>query len=230
MKNFSSRKILTPFYHLRNFFCPKTDSKRVSTVSSPDNTHTHTHRRVLNSEPIQKPQPQPHRKCKNLIFEGMANSLMIRIRKTEAVSPPIDEVVEYLKWVRRNILLHMNCFVLSFGYLRRLVWTLREKDALIDVGRRSEKSFVLTRSNWKLMVITAIMIAHKFSDDESYFAIEFAKLLKPEYTIKQLNRMEVDFLNGLKWDCSFTPQEYQDYHRCILGRAPSVKSSQLLEF
>ena len=62
---------------------------------------------------------------------------------------------------------------------------------------------------------TAIMIAQKFSTDESYSNYEIAKLLRAEYTLNQLNEMEVGILTKLNWDCFFTPQEYQDYYRCI---------------
>ena len=150
---------------------------------------------------------------KNTLFEGMAKSLESNIRTTEKCRASLQasgvhtgEVDEYLKWVRRISRLRMDCFVVAFGYLYRLVERRRIKDP-----------FLLTRSNWRLLVITAIMIAQKFSDDESYPNNEFAKLLKPEYTIQQLNKMEVAFLVGLNWNCSFTPQEYRDYYRCILA-------------
>ena len=150
---------------------------------------------------------------KNTLFEGMAKSLVSNIRTTEkwratlrASGVHTGEVDEYLKWVRRISRLRMDCFVVAFGYLYRLVERRRIKDP-----------FLLTRSNWRLLVITAIMIAQKFSNDESYPNNEFAKLLKPEYTIQQLNKMEVAFLVGLNWNCSFTPQEYRDYYRCILA-------------
>lgn len=157
---------------------------------------------------------------KETLFEGMGNSLVFSIRKTEKGlaggqnSPPVhtDEVVKCLKWVHRNSHLPMNCFVIAFGYLYRLVRTREEKGSSMH---RPKELFVLTRSNWKLLVITAIMVAQKFSDDESYLNNEFVKLLEPKYNIKQLNKMEVVVLTGLNWDCSFTLQEYQDYYRRI---------------
>ena len=150
---------------------------------------------------------------KNTLFEGMAKSLVSNIRTTEKCRATLrasgvhtGEVAEYLKWVRRISRLRMDCFVVAFGYLYRLVDRRRIKEPLL-----------LTRSNWRLLVITAIMIAQKFSDDESYPNNEFAKLVKPEYTIKQLNKMEVAFLVGLNWNCCFTPQEYHYYYRRIVA-------------
>ena len=141
----------------------------------------------------------------------MAKSLASNIRKTEkcrAIEPPLhtDYVTDYLKWVRRSCRLRMDCFVVAFGYLYRLVERHRIKEG-----------FVITRSNWKLLVVTAIMIAQKFNDDESYTNTAFVKLLKSEYTIKQLNKMEVAFLVGLNWNCCFTPQEYHYYYRRIVA-------------
>ena len=63
------------------------------------------------------------------------------------------------------------------------------------------------------------MIAQKFNHDESYPNAEIVKLLEPECTIKQLNKMEVVVLTELLWDCSFTPQEYQPYYRYIRSYA-----------
>ena len=151
----------------------------------------------------------PEKVGKNTLFEGMAKSLVSRFfRRT--FEPRVDEVDEYLKWVRRSSRIRMDCFVVAFGYLYRLVDRRQIKDP-----------FVLTRSNWKLLVITAILIAQKFSDDESYPNTEFIKLLEPDYTIKQLNQMEVEFLGRLNWNCSFTPQEYYDYYRCIVASSHS---------
>jgi len=164
---------------------------------------------------------------KEILFEGMGNSLVISIRTTEkcltngqksAAGPPVlhtEEVVKYLKWVRRNTQLHMNCFVIAFGYLYRLVHSREENGAGPSGSTSVRHHIVFTRSNWRLLVITAIMIAQKFNHDESYPNAEIVKLLKPEYTIKQLNKMEVVVLTELLWDCSFTPQEYQDYYRYI---------------
>jgi len=174
-----------------------------------------------------RPRPSPQkRKSKETLFEGMGISLVYSICQTEkgvavgpnSAVPPVytDEIVKYLKWVRRTSHLHMNCFVIAFGYLYRLLRTREDK------GHRANEPLVFTRSNWKLLVITAIMIAQKFSDDESYFNNEFVKLLGPKYTIKQLNKMEVAVLVGLNWDCFFTPQEYQDYYRCIRRYAAKV--------
>ena len=151
----------------------------------------------------------PEKVGKNTLFEGMAKSLVSRFfRRT--FEPRVDEVDEYLKWVRRSSRIRMDCFVVAFGYLYRLVDRRQIKDP-----------FVLTRSNWKLLVITAILIAQKFSDDESYPNNEFVKLLEPDYTIKQLNKTEVEILGRLNWNCSFTPQEYYDYYRCIVASSHS---------
>ena len=163
---------------------------------------------------------------KDILFEGMGNSLVISIRTTEkcltngqksAADPPVhtEEVVKYLKWVHRNTQLHMNCFVIAFGYLYRLVHSREENGAGPSGSTSVRHHIVFTRSNWRLLVITAIMIAQKFNHDESYSNAEIVKLLEPEYTIKQLNKMEVVVLTELLWDCSFTPQEYQDYYRYI---------------
>ena len=180
---------------------------------------------------------------KEILFEGMGNSLVISIRTTEKCLTNIgqepersgrrtagtgatpsapapapgsvhtDEVVKYLKWVRKNTHLPMNCFVVAFGYLYRLTHPREETGAGSTTSVRHP--IVFTRSNWRLLVITAIMIAQKFSHDESYPNSEIVKLLGTKYTVKRLNKMEVSILTGLNWDCSFTLQEYKDYCRYL---------------
>ena len=158
----------------------------------------------------------------DLLFEGMANILEFSIRKnkkwggSERNSTKYKtEVVEYLQFVHKNSQLQLYCFVAAFIYLHRLVWTPPAKKGFTMFGRRGGRNpFVITRSNWMLLVTIAVMVAQKFNDDDRYLNIDFAKLC-PKYNIKQLNKMEVDFLVGLNWDCSFTQQEYYAYYRWI---------------
>lgn len=223
----SSRNILTQFDKIWSKFFVKPASV-LSTGSTPfEEAPPSTKCPDRTAEVSKNRNPKIiTRTRKDILFEGMGNSLVISIRTTEkcltngqksAAGPPVhtEEVVKYLKWVRRNTQLHMNCFVIAFGYLYRLVHSREENGAGPSGSTSVRHHIVFTRSNWRLLVITAIMIAQKFNHDESYPNAEIVKLLEPEYTIKQLNKMEVVVLTELLWDCSFTPQEYQDYYRYI---------------
>ena len=166
----------------------------------------------LGVNPAPSTSPPPPKKAvrisKKILFEGLGNSVAFSIRKTETCPEPLhtDKIVHYLKWVQKSARLPASCFVVAFGYLYRLDRSQKET---------AGDPTVFTRSNWKLLMTTAIMIAQKFSADESYSNYEIAKLLRAEYTLNQLNEMEVEILTKLNWDCFFTPQEYQDYYRCI---------------
>jgi len=158
------------------------------------------------------------RPSSTLLFEGMAKILESSIFKNKKgwrsgrnSTKYKKEVVEYLKFVYKHSQLQLYCFVSAFIYLHRLVWTPAKKDPEPSATR---KVFVITRSNWMVLVTIAIMVAQKFNDDEKYLNIDFTKLC-PKYDIKQLNKMEVDFLVGLNWDCSFTRQEYYAYYKWI---------------
>lgn len=157
------------------------------------------------------------------LFAGMATIVETTIRENEqrlgntlSSRKYKKKIDDFLKWVCRCSHLHLYCFVAAVGYLHRMVWTPSEEYSSMAIRRRPSKDrLVLTRNNWKLLVTTAIMVAQKVSDDVSYHNIDFVKLLGPAYTIKHLNKMEVAFLSGLNWDCSFTFQEYDAYYRWI---------------
>ena len=223
----SSRNILTQFDKIWSKFFVKPASVSSTGSTSFEEAPPSTKCPDRTAEVSKNRNPKIiTRTRKDILFEGMGNSLVISIRTTEkyltngqksAAGPPVhtEEVVKYLKWVRRNTQLHMNCFVIAFGYLYRLVHSREENGAGPSGSTSVRHHIVFTRSNWRLLVITAIMIAQKFNHDESYPNAEIVKLLEPECTIKQLNKMEVVVLTELLWDCSFTPQEYQDYYRYI---------------
>ena len=162
-----------------------------------------------------------------LLFEGMAKILETSIfknkkerRRGRNSTKYKKEVVEYLKFVYKHSELKLYCFVSAFIYLHRLVWTPATKDP-----PETRKVFVLTRSNWMVLVTTAIMIAQKFNDDDKYLNIDFIKLC-PNYDLHQLNKMEVDFLVGLNWDCSFTRQEYDAYYKWIAEKGKMIVREQ----
>lgn len=146
----------------------------------------------------------------------MARIVTARIRQTERSSQdsPLDpsEVVDHLLRVYKNSQLQMQCFVVAFGYLHRLV---RPK------ANGGLPALVFDRSNWMLLLTTAILIAQKFDDDDSYLSRDFAKLLAPVHTGVQLNKMEVTFLVGLNWDCSFTPRELETHYSWLAEAARS---------
>jgi len=195
----------------------------ISSLSSPDKPSKKTRPRNLTPIPTQK-NIQPIGYCNEFLFEGMANIIEATIRENEQrlgnTLFPLGykkKIDDFLKWVYKCSHLHLYCFVVAVGYLHRMVWTPAEEYSSMSVRRRRRPKdlLVLTRKNWKLLVATAIMVAQKFSDDVSYLNTDFVKLLGPAYHITQLNKMEVEFLVGLNWNCSFTFQDYHAYYGWI---------------
>ncbi len=238
----SSRNILTQFDKIWSKFFVKPASVSSTGSTSFEEAPPSTKCPDRTAEVSKNRNPKIiTRTRKDILFEGLGNSLVISIRTTEKCLTNIgqepersgrrtagsgatpkapapgsvhtDEVVKYLKWVRKNTQLPMNCFVVACGYLYRLTHPREETGAGSTTSVRHP--IVFTRSNWRLLVITAIMIAQKFSHDESYPNSEIVKLLGTKYTVKRLNKMEVSILTGLNWDCSFTLQEYKDYCRYL---------------
>jgi len=79
---------------------------------------------------------------------------------------------------------------------------------LIYLDRFSELSgLALTPDNWRRLVITAMMLASKVWNDESFENIEFSQLC-PFYTLDEINAFERVFLNCVGYNMSVKGSQY----------------------
>ena len=167
-------------------------------------------RRVKKPSTTPPPPLPPIADVNARLFEGMAIIIEATIRGNGWRGNTLDprkykkSIKKFLKKIRKHSDLHPFCFVAAMGYLYRV---------------RAATPFSLTPSTWKLLVATAIMVAQKVSDDESYFNSDFVKLLGPTYNLTQLNQTEAKFLISLNWNCSFTFSEYRRYYKWITSAA-----------
>lgn len=107
-------------------------------------------------------------------------------------TPNLWAVYTYFNDIMANFQLEQECAVITLIYLKRFT----------DVSKVS-----MTPDSWQRLAITAMMLASKVWDDESYENREFSQLC-PLYTIDEINSFEKVFLRGLKYDVSVKGSEY----------------------
>jgi len=100
-----------------------------------------------------------------------------------------------------------------YGFLRDVMVNFRMEPevsvvTLFYLDRFSELSGVaITPDNWRRLVITAMMLASKVWNDESFENIEFAQLC-PLYTLEEINAFERIFLKSVGYNMSMKGSEY----------------------
>merc|ERR1712183_614180 len=79
---------------------------------------------------------------------------------------------------------------------------------LFYLERFSELSGIaLTPDNWQRLTITAMMLASKVWNDESFENIEFSQLC-PLYTLDEINAFERVFLKGVGYNMAVKTSDY----------------------
>jgi len=100
-----------------------------------------------------------------------------------------------------------------YGFLRDVMINFRLEPevsviTLFYIDRFSELSGVsMTPDNWRRLTITAMMLASKVWNDESFENIEFAQLC-PLYTLDEINAFERIFLKCVGYNMSVKGSEY----------------------
>eukprot|EP00927_Polykrikos_kofoidii_P071263 TRINITY_DN67555_c0_g1_i1.p1 TRINITY_DN67555_c0_g1~~TRINITY_DN67555_c0_g1_i1.p1 ORF type:complete len:711 (+),score=111.49 TRINITY_DN67555_c0_g1_i1:182-2314(+) len=100
-----------------------------------------------------------------------------------------------------------------YGFLRDVMMNFRLEPevsiiTLFYLERFSEMTgVVLTPDNWQRLAISAMMLASKVWNDESFENIEFAQLC-PLYTLEEINTFEGVFLKSVEWRVSVKGSEY----------------------
>jgi len=114
------------------------------------------------------------------------NNLAVR------VSPSKWDIYGFLRDVMVNFRLQPEVSVITLFYL----------DRFTEVS-----GVAITPDNWQRLTITAMMLASKVWDDESYENPEFAQLC-PLYTIDEINTFERVFLKSVGYNMSVKGSQY----------------------
>jgi hypothetical protein len=97
--------------------------------------------------------------------------------------------------------------------------------SLVYIERLLIKSqFGLSRYNWKKILFTALVLASKIWDDESFENENFAKAFN-QYKTSDINKMERIFLAFIDYNLYISSQEYAKYYFVLRSFVSKSKKS-----
>lgn len=113
------------------------------------------------------------------------------VTKFHAVKIPSISILDYLLRIQKYARCSSSCFVLALIYIDRLI---------------EENDFILSNLSVHRVVITSVMIAAKFFDDEYFNNSFYAKV--GGIRCLELNQLEVDFLFRVNFSLHVRPSDF----------------------
>lgn len=114
---------------------------------------------------------------------------------------PDISIESYLERISKYSKASASVLLLAFVYIDRI---------------RTSENFILTRLNVHRIFITAVLLATKFYDDEVFKNAFYASL--GGVTVKELNILEIDLLNMLKFSLVVSVETYDQYIDFLLDQ------------
>eukprot|EP00588_Corethron_pennatum_P021919 CAMPEP_0194331718 /NCGR_PEP_ID=MMETSP0171-20130528/56611_1 /TAXON_ID=218684 /ORGANISM="Corethron pennatum, Strain L29A3" /LENGTH=297 /DNA_ID=CAMNT_0039093311 /DNA_START=619 /DNA_END=1509 /DNA_ORIENTATION=- len=127
------------------------------------------------------------------------------VTKFHALKPPSIAVLAYLERIHKYASCSTECFILALIYIDRLI---------------QRNNFLLSELNVHRVVITSIMLAAKFFDDQYYNNAYYAKV--GGVLVSEMNSLEVEFLFRLNFSLHVTPDVFGKYHAELVAHAVST--------
>jgi len=110
--------------------------------------------------------------------------------------PNVKSIYTFLKHLFEVGQFHPECCVIALVYINRLIGIT---------------GLPLTQSNWKPVIVSALVLAQKVWDDTPLINADFS-LLYPSLTAKEINLLERRFLNHLDFKLAISPALYAQYY------------------
>ena len=130
------------------------------------------------------------------------------ITKFHALRPPAISIKDYLERVAKYAACSGECFVLALVFIDRII--------------QSNPKFAVNSLNIHRLVITSIMLAAKFFDDQYFNNAYYAKV--GGVPCDEINSLEVEFL----WMCNFTlfvtTDTYSQYYTELCNHAANTQN------
>ncbi len=124
------------------------------------------------------------------------------ITKFHASRPPSISVANYLERINKYAACSSECLVLALIYIDRLI---------------QQSNFALTSLNIHRVLITAIMLAAKFFDDQYFNNLYYAKV--GGVPCKEINSLEVEFLFLTNFSLHVTEDVFFRYFHELMNHA-----------
>jgi len=127
------------------------------------------------------------------------------ISKFHALRPPNISIREYLSRISKYALCSGECFVLALVYIDRII--------------QGNPSFIVNSLNIHRLLITSVMLAAKFFDDQYFNNGYYAKVGGVPNT--EINSLEVEFLFMTNFTLFVSTDTYKQYYEELWNHANS---------
>eukprot|EP00455_Lapot_gusevi_P041573 TRINITY_DN4838_c0_g1_i7.p1 TRINITY_DN4838_c0_g1~~TRINITY_DN4838_c0_g1_i7.p1 ORF type:complete len:235 (-),score=36.75 TRINITY_DN4838_c0_g1_i7:199-903(-) len=114
----------------------------------------------------------------------------------EVPAPSVDSVYRFMKTIFEKLHLSTECSIIGLIYIERL----------LEPG-----TITLSARNWRPILLSALLTASKVWDDLSSWNVELSDLF-PVFTLKDINQLERQFLDGLKYKLYISGSQYAKYY------------------
>jgi len=125
------------------------------------------------------------------------------ISKFHALRPPAISIRDYLARVAKYAACSGECFVLALVYIDRII--------------QSNPAFVVNSLNIHRLLITSVMLAAKFFDDQYFNNAYYAKV--GGVPCGEINSLEVEFLFMTNFTLFVTTDTYRQYYTELCNHA-----------
>ena len=164
-----------------------------STMASPDtesllrHVATLIHRRIVKNIDGYKDRIEP---------TFMNSSYFRRSTENRNESPTIDVIQNFLVSIFKAADLAGECAIMALIYFDRMI---------------KNTSMTIHASNWKRMLLGAIILASKVWDDHAIWNIDFVTIF-PDLIVQDLNELERYYLTALHFDVTVKASLYAAYY------------------
>jgi hypothetical protein len=130
------------------------------------------------------------------------------LSKFHALRPPAISIKDYLQRVAKYAACSGECFVLALVYIDRII--------------QSNPTFVVNSLNIHRLLITSIMLAAKFFDDQYFNNAYYAKV--GGVPCNEINSLEVEFLFMCNFTLFVTTDTYSQYYTELCNHAVNIQN------
>lgn len=122
------------------------------------------------------------------------------ITEFHSATAPAITVDAYLARIGKYFDCSDSCLLTAFIYIDRII--------------KLHPAFPVCERTIHRILGASLMVAAKFYDDNFYSNAYYAEVCG--LTVKDINRLEGEFLRLLAWNCSVSPGEYEDYRKRVM--------------
>merc|ERR1719295_121694 len=129
------------------------------------------------------------------------------VTRFHALQPPQITVKSYIDRIAKYSSCSEECFVLALIYIDRLI--------------KHNGNFLVNSLNVHRLIITSVMLAAKFFDDQYFNNAYFGKV--GGVNCKEINSLEIEFLFMINFNLYVSEKDYEMYNRKLEEYAVSMQ-------